>query len=506
MQIIPLHDEADVDGWRREARALLRAGVPPEQVDWQVRPAAPGGAIGAAGTLFDADAGKYHTANAWRPSAGLFDDAPACIATPATPTRPIDTPRVPPAFIELADAALLHHDPQRFGLLYRLLWRLQQEPALRDDPLDADWMAAIALARPVRHEQHKMRAFVRFHERATPDGPQFVAWFEPRHHIVASQADFFRRRFASMRWAIFTPRASISWDGEQLHHGGPARRADIPLDDDKQALWLAYYASIFNPARLKLQTMTGEMPRRYWHNLPEARLIGPLAMAAAQRTQAMVDRPATTPRRHRPAQALPSIVVASDNPADALTSARATASSCKACAHGLQATQLVWGEGPLQARVMVVGEQPGDHEDLQGRPFVGPAGDLLARALAEAGVDRAGLYLTNAVKHFGFELRGRRRMHKTPGQREILACNGWLQHEIDAVAPDRLVALGATAAQALLGERVAIERERGQWRRRVDGRPVLVTWHPAALLRMPAERQASAWRRWVDDLAQLRGH
>ena len=471
-----LSSEADVEGWRREARALLRAGVAPEHVSWQ----------------------------SCAHAAGLFDNAQPEVVEAMPRATPVENPRVPPAFIDVADCALLHRDPRRFGLLYRLLWRLQHEPALRDDALDADWIAASTLARAVRHDQHKMRAFVRFHERQTPDGPQFVAWFEPQHHIAASQASFFQRRFASMRWAIFTPDASIAWDGEHLHLGGPARRADIPLDDDKQALWLTYYASIFNPARPKLQMMASEMPRRYWHNLPEARLIAPLAAAAARRTEAMVEQPPSLPRRRRPVPTLPSLAESRPGGEDALTAAQAAASQCRACPHGLQATQLVWGEGPRQARVMLVGEQPGDQEDLQGQPFVGPAGQLLDQALQEAGVDRHELYLTNAVKHFGFELRGRRRMHKTPGQREILACNGWLQHEIEAVGSRQLVALGATAAQALLGERIAVERERGEWLTRTDGRQVLVTWHPAALLRMPVQRRNAAWPLWVGDLAKLR--
>ena len=481
MRVVVLQGEADVEGWRREARALLQAGIAPEQVDWQVsRPSEV--------------CAEAHSAS------GLFDGA-----QPRASATPVVSPRVPAAFVELAEAALLHDDPQRFGLIYRLLWRLQREPGLRSDPLDPEWLSAAALARSVRHEQQKMRAFVRFHERQTPDGPQFVAWYETRHHVVASQAGFFQRRFARMRWAIFTPRASIAWDGERLHHGGPARREDIPLEDDKQALWLAYYGSIFNPARLKLKTMAREMPRRYWQNLPEARLIAPLAANAMRRTERMVEQPATPARRlGRPTVPAKAAVDEPDGH-DALTAARTAAASCSACPLALHATQLVWGEGPAHARVMVVGEQPGDHEDLVGRPFVGPAGELLDDALREAGVDRSSLYLTNAVKHFGFELRGRRRMHKTPGQHEILACAGWLQHEVDAVAPSRLVALGATAASALLGTRVAIERERGQWLPRADGRPVLVTWHPAALLRMPSARRAQAWPLWVQDLAQLRG-
>lgn len=486
MRVVHLQGEADAAGWRREARALLRAGVPPEALSWSV--AGPRGPQGVR---------EPGAAYAVTSAPGLFDEHDG-IAPPAPAAPAAAAPRVPPAFIELAECALLHEDPARFALLYRLLWRLQREPGLRDDRLDPDWVAAHALAKSVHRDQHKMRAFVRFHERPTPEGPQFVAWFEPRHHIVASQAGFFQRRFASMRWAIFTPRASIAWDGAQLHHGGPARRQDVPLEDPTQALWLTYYASIFNPARLKLDTMAGEMPRKYWHNLPEARLIAPLAQAAAARSDAMVASVPLPPRR---ARRLPPVLPALPDGEDALTAAEAAASRCTACPHGLQATQLVWGEGPREARLMVVGEQPGDLEDLQGQVFVGPAGQLLNRALAEAGVARDELYLTNAVKHFGFELRGKRRMHKTPGQREVLACAGWLQHEIDGVQPAGFLALGATAALALLGRRVPVEASRRAPLHRADGRLVHVTWHPAALLRMPVAERERAWPLWVADLA-----
>jgi DNA polymerase len=367
------------------------------------------------------------------------------------------------------------------------------------------------LAKAVHRDQHKMRAFVRFHESVDTSasmaltggdgavaGPLYLAWFEPEHHIVESQAGFFQRRFASMRWAIFTPRASMAWDGARLHMGAGARREDVARSDDKQHLWLTYYAHIFNPARLKVSHMAAEMPRKYWHNLPEAQLIGPLVAEAAQRTQAMVAQPPTVPRRRR--GALPPMAAAMEN-----GDARVAAARCTQCPHAAQATQMVWGEGPADARVMLVGEQPGDQEDLQGRPFVGPAGRLLDRALQAAGLSREALYLTNAVKHFCFEVRGKRRMHKTPGQREIEACSGWLAHEIDRVKPERLVALGATAAQALLGQRVPIAEMRGRWLPRPDGREVLVTWHPAALLRMPVDAQDQAFAQWVQDLAQLQG-
>jgi uracil-DNA glycosylase family protein len=174
---------------------------------------------------------------------------------------------------------------------------------------------------------------------------------------------------------------------------------------------------------------------------------------------------------------------------------------CRECPIGEHATQSVFGEGPVGATVMMVGEQPGDQEDLQGRPFVGPAGRLLDKAVEELGWSRDRLYVTNAVKHFKFELRGKRRMHKTPAQREVAACLHWLESEIAQVRPRAFIALGATASRALLGRPVAVMRERGQWHTDARGLPVLVTLHPSALLRGDPEQRESAYEQWLKDLA-----
>ena len=183
-----------------------------------------------------------------------------------------------------------------------------------------------------------------------------------------------------------------------------------------------------------------------------------------------------------------------------LAALREQAARCRECPLGALATQTVWGEGAERARLMIVGEQPGDREDLVGKPFVGPAGHLLDRAFETLGWDRAALYVTNAVKHFKYELRGKRRMHKTPGQLEILACAHWLQAEIDAVGPAAIVALGGTAARSLLGRPVKVLAERGQWAERPDGVRVLVTLHPSALLRGEPADRAREFERWVADL------
>ena len=183
-----------------------------------------------------------------------------------------------------------------------------------------------------------------------------------------------------------------------------------------------------------------------------------------------------------------------------LQSLREAAAGCRECPLGEPATQTVWGEGTPRAKLMLVGEQPGDREDLEGRPFVGPAGRMLDRALQELGWRREGLYVTNAVKHFKFEMRGKRRMHKTPGQREAMACLHWLESEIAAVRPAAIVALGAVAARSVMGRRVSVLKERGQWLEREDGIPVLLTLHPSALLRGDREQLESAFEAWLQDL------
>jgi uracil-DNA glycosylase len=183
---------------------------------------------------------------------------------------------------------------------------------------------------------------------------------------------------------------------------------------------------------------------------------------------------------------------------------KAATMACRECPIGEFATQSVIGEGHPKARLMLVGEQPGDQEDLQGHPFVGPAGRMLGRALEEAGVPKDQCFVSNAVKHFKFELRGKRRIHKTPTQREAAACLHWLEDEIALVRPEAVVALGSTAARSLLGRAVPVMGERGKWLPRLDGLPVLVTVHPSSLLRVPSEDRDAAFALFVKDLAKAR--
>ena len=192
-----------------------------------------------------------------------------------------------------------------------------------------------------------------------------------------------------------------------------------------------------------------------------------------------------------------------DPPPDRLADLRAEAAACRQCPLWEHATQTVFGEGPADARLMLVGEQPGDQEDLQGRPFVGPAGALLRQALAEAGIDPAKAYVTNAVKHFKFVLqRGKRRIHQKPNVIEITACRHWFEQEREIVQPAMAVALGATAARQVFGREMAIQKNRGQILRLGNGPQALITVHPSFLLRLPDEvARQSEYTRFVADLA-----
>ena len=184
-----------------------------------------------------------------------------------------------------------------------------------------------------------------------------------------------------------------------------------------------------------------------------------------------------------------------------LETLREQAADCRACPLWKDATQTVFGEGPQHAQVMLVGEQPGDKEDLAGKPFVGPAGQMLDRALEQAGIDRSKVYVTNAVKHFKFVPRGKIRLHQKPKTAEIKACRPWYERELAAIKPDLVVAMGATAAQSVFGKIMPVNKNRGRLIDLDEGPRTLVTVHPSYLLRLPdAEAKAREYRRFVEDL------
>jgi DNA polymerase len=330
----------------------------------------------------------------------------------------------------------------------------------------------------------------------------FIAWFEPEHYIVERVAPFFVRRFAGMKWSILTPYRSAHWNGDELSFAEGASKADAPGGDALEDLWRTYYSSIFNPARLKLKAMKSEMPVKYWKNLPEAQVISSLIRDARPRMDNMLKAEPTTPRK----RVAGPMTIAEPAPVGTLAELRTQVRDCRACALWKPATQTVFGEGPEHAQIVFIGEQPGDQEDLGGKPFIGPAGNLLDKALAEAGINRTEVYVTNTVKHFKFEPRGKFRLHKRASAEEQKACWPWLAAELEQIKPKKIVCLGSMAASAMFGSRFKLLQERGQWRALKDGTRAFATVHPSYLLRLPdAAVRESAYREFVRDLELLHG-
>ncbi len=478
----------DFAGWRAAARPLLAARVPPGEILWQ-----PEGPEGRQAAL-----------------PGLLDPGPA-----PSPSPPAAAPGGPPlsipaAFVRLGEDAACYRDHRpdggarassgevagsRWALLYRVAFRLTGgEVGLLEDAADPDVHRLQHLARSVKRDAHKMQAFVRFRRVEHADGDWYIAWHRPDHHVLPNVAPFFVERFNGMRWSILTPDASAHWDGQQLRFaaGVPAHAA--PSDDALDDLWRTYYAAIFNPARLNLTATRRELPVRHWPTLPEARLIAPLAAEAQARTRAMADPALTRSAR----SFLP------PDPGASLAELAAAARTCQGCPLFGPATQTVFGEGPADARIVLVGEQPGNDEDLAGHPFVGPAGGVLDEALREAGLDRRALYLTNAVKHFKFEPRGKWRLHQRPRGREVQACKPWVLAELDRIRPTVLVALGATAASALFGPAVSPTRHRTRPLPSPLAPICFVTYHPSAALRADPAHARDLRAALTADLRQAR--
>lgn len=254
--------------WRQAARGLVAQGVEPRGVEWR-------------------------EAQDDQASLGISMDAPV-----AGDAQPSPAMRVSRRFVEVAEAAACHGDSERWGLLYRLLWRQTHgEPRLMEVASDPDVHRLLRMEKAVRREIHKLHAFVRFRTVEHEGGTHYVAWFEPEHHVVERGTPFFVDRFPSLRWSILTPRRCAHWDGQRLSFTPGAPRSQAPDEDRLEALWRTYYASTFNPARLRPAAMRAEMPRRYWKNLPEARLIAALTNEAPARVKQMLERQAGAPEK-----------------------------------------------------------------------------------------------------------------------------------------------------------------------------------------------------------------
>ena len=445
----------DLKTWRDAARALLVEGVRPERVLWTDGDALFGGEV-------------------IREDGSGFE--------------------VSKKFLETAREVACHRDGEKWGLLYRVLWRLTHgEKELLEVEVDDDVRRLMLMAKTVHRDVHKMHAFVRFRRVENDAGEHYVAWHRPDHLIVRRASSFFLSRFGVMRWTILTPDESVSWDGNELKFGNGVPRREAPAGDELEDLWKAYYAATFNPARVKLKQMRKEMPVRHWATLPETAVIDELLKDAPRRVEEMMKK-AACPTTTSAADFLPSKLE--------LPVLAAAARKCRGCGIYCNATQTVFGEGPGDAVCMFVGEQPGDQEDLAGKPFVGPSGELLDGAMEEAGVPRDQVYVTNAVKHFKWEPRGKRRLHAKPSAREVAACRPWLEAEIKVVKPRMIVCLGATASQSLMGSGFRLTQHRGEIQKETGWADwLLATVHPSSLLRMPdAEARRAAREQFVSDM------
>ena len=472
MRRVSLPETGTVEAWRNAARGALAAGLPPEEIVW-------------------------HRGGGW---ADLFGEE---TPLPVAPEGARFT--VPKSFLQAVGLALWHRDPERFARAYALLWALQTQPRLFEDRGDARVAKLNALAKEVGRDKHKMTAFVRFREIGHPDDTRrrFAAWFEPSHYIMEPTAPFFARRFGDMDWTIATPDLTAHFEGGKLRFAPGRPKPPLP-EDATEELWGTYFRNIFNPARVKLKAMQAEMPKKYWKNMPEAAHIPEMvATARAQAAEMQAAAPSLPPKRAERITArmaeLRAEVPGEGKIAEALA-------ACRRCPLWENATQAVRGEGPLDAQLMFVGEQPGDREDLEGRPFVGPAGQVFDRGLAAAGIARKDVYVTNAVKHFKFRPAGKRRLHQAPNNHEIDHCRWWLDLERERVRPRLIVAMGATALRGLTGDGSRLLKRRGKIEMAAE-QPVFVTIHPSYILRLrdPREKEAqeAAFRSDIQQVARV---
>jgi DNA polymerase len=464
--------------WREAARELLVHDVPPELLTW--------GTPQAGGDLFSGAPPA-----AWQ--AHNPADNTVEIPPPSQPRHP--PPSIPRSLMDMLQSAACCRVPDRWAFLYRVIWRWQRGEHDVQSPADEDGARLHAMVKAVRREEHDMHAYIRFRERPLDAGPpRFVAWYEPQHDVLPQVAQHFVSRMGKVSWMIATPEASVLWDGQTLHNTGPLVKSSEELEDAGEALWLTYYRSVFNPARLNQSVMQQHIPSHRWKNLPEGKIVTHMISEASLgarkvgQYEAVGQRKGTTipiaPEDAQPERQQPSKL-----------------DECRRCELWEFATQAVGGEGPKKAKIMFVGEQPGDQEDLAGQPFVGPAGKLLDQVCEKAGIDRDTIYVTNAVKHFKWEPRGKRRLHKTPAQKEIEACHYWLDKELAQVKPTVIVALGATALKSVMRTaNVTLKNSIGHPVFH-EGHWIVTTYHPSYVLRVPGEEaKREAFQTMVDSL------
>ncbi|MBC7713049.1 MAG: UdgX family uracil-DNA binding protein, partial [Rhizobacter sp.] len=338
------------------------------------------------------------------------------------------------------------------------------------------------------------KAFVRFKEIKKNDESIYMAWHRPDHRVLKFSAPFFTDRFNGMNWAIFTEEESMTWINNKLEFGPGISQREAEAQDSMEELWKTYYASIFNPGRVKIKMMKSELPVRHWKTLPEAELIDQLIAEAPARLDAFYES-----QRPSALQWVPK----GENVT--LSELRTALPNCSACGNCSRATAPVAGSGPETARIVFVGEQPGNEEDLNGSPFVGPAGQLLMEALEIAGILRSEVYLTNAVKSFKWKDLNGMRKHVNPTAADIAACRPWLKSELDIVRPQILVCLGASAALSVFGKMMKVGDSHGKIFQTTFSDKTIILSHPSAILRMQnPEDKERLYNKFVGDILALK--
>lgn len=451
------HDET-FDSWRNISRSLLEEKIHFDDVIWQ---ASNGGS--------------------------LFDCADVSIGKQPSALK------IPREFMEDAKFVSSFRDESTWGLLYKLAFRIvYEEKHLMSLALDNDVLDFHRRMKLVSRDLHKMKAFVRFKEIKKNDQSIYVAWHRPDHRVLKLSAPFFTDRFNGMNWAIFTEEESMSWINNKLEYGPGITQQEAQSFDSTEELWKTYYASIFNPGRVKVKMMKSELPVRHWKTLPEAELIDGLIKDAPNRLDAFYKSQRPSALQWVPNEA-------------SLPELKAALPNCSACDICSKATAPVNGSGPNDAEIVFVGEQPGLDEDLAGSPFVGPAGKLFMDALAIAGINRSEVYLTNAVKAFKWKESNGMRKHVNPSSSDIAACRPWLKTELEIVKPKILVCLGASAAQSVFGKMMKIADSHGKVFQTSFCDQTIILSHPSAILRQPdPEDQKRLHTQFVGDILALK--
>ena len=459
MKIIS-HDET-FNTWRSHARNLLEEKIHYNDVIWQAS---------NSGSFFD--------------------------CTDVSTGKNSSSIKIPREFMEEAYFVSAFKDDSTWSLLYKLAYRIifsdrnLMSMALDDDVLDFQRRKKL-----VSRDLHKMKAFVRFKEIKKDDESIYMAWHRPDHRVLKFSAPFFTDRFNGMNWAIFTEEESMSWINNKLEFGPGISQREAEAFDSTEELWKTYYASIFNPGRIKIKMMKSELPVRHWKTLPEAELIDQLIAEAPARLDAFYES-----QRPSALQWVPKGLTEAT-----LSELRTALPNCNACGNCARATAPVFGSGPKTARIVFVGEQPGLEEDLSGTPFIGPAGQLLNEVLEIAGILRSEVYLTNAVKAFKWSEQNGMRKHVTPSASDIAACRPWLKSELDLIRPQILVCLGASAAQSVFGKMMKIGESYGKIFQTSFSDKTIILNHPSAILRMQnPEDKERLYNQFVGDILALK--